>query len=122
METAIEKIVDQLLVKTRASKAKWTASLQPNSYQILLSPALIRVGTYISNLGHRYYEFVIQNDNGNVVDRSAYQESSSDGQKLKELYTAAKNAYTGKDKILDSIFAKLGQDEIGEDPTMDLPF
>ena len=123
MDSDIAKIVNQLLEKTRASKARWGVSSQSNTYQILLSPAQISIGTYISRLGARFYEFIIKNDNnGEIVERLACQDGTDDGNILKELYTAAKNAYTGKDLILGSIFAKLEQDEIGDDQTVDLPF
>ena len=117
MDTEFEKIIKQLVSKTKKGEVLWNKSSTPNQYTLSLNTGKLTTHLYnakdnmIPMSSIKMVECVVENLKGDVVLRANATVESEDGVILCSLYDAAFRAYTGKDEVIAGIMKQLESSE-----------
>jgi hypothetical protein len=130
MDTELERIIKQLIEKTKNGEVIWNKTATPNQYSLSLNTG--KLSTHLYNAANnlipiskiKMVECVVENLKGDVVLRASTTVDSEDGALLYSLYDAAYRAYTGKDEVIAGIMKQLeSSGQIGkEEDVEDIPF
>ncbi|WP_029294256.1 hypothetical protein [Chryseobacterium hispalense] len=109
MDIKIKNLIQLLKDKTANKNAIWSRTSGNNEFKIEINNATITTDCWFTD-DILYYDFVILNENGEVVERISVSDTnifSEEYQILSDFYDVVKNSYFKIDETIDNILNEL---------------
>ena len=111
MDDTLKDIVNQLAEKTKAGKVNWMIGNSANEYCLVLPESTLSISVYSNNYRVPMVECRVVNNRGDIILRENATQSSDEGDFLTGFFRLVRDAYTGKEEVIASIFSHIQNDE-----------